>query len=172
MSLFLNSATVAAGTNFYCCLSVHDEDRSDLYNPRFYWEYQGRAKESANASPLWQELWHSPKLASGDSTTPGLLGQDPAEGGRFEYPSTISRGMARPWFFRGFCKDNAGNILGGAVVTAYLTQGDVAVGTIAADSNGYYECPTPYFGVNHYLVARYASANLAGATVNTLQPSL
>ena len=172
MSIFLNSATIGAASSSYAFLAVHDEDKSDLYNPRFYWGYQGRSKETAGHTPLWQDLWPSPKIANGDSTVAGILGQDPAEAGRFEYPSTIYRGMVRPYFFRGYCKDGSGNILPGAVVTAYLTAGDLQVGRTACDSNGYYECPTIYAGVNHYLVARYSSGSLAGATLDTIQPVL
>jgi len=154
-------------------LLVQDEARDDLWNPRFDWNYQLRGKENAGSPSPWENGWPRPFLACGDPMFPfAVLGQDISDTGKFEYPSTISRGSTRPWFFRGVCRDVNGNVLGGAVVEAYLTAGDVAVGRAACDSNGNYECPTPFYGVNHYLVARYAGGSLAGATIDTLQPSV
>jgi len=171
MAQYLNSGNMAGG--MYSWLQIADEARCDLSSPRFNWNYQLRCKESVGNPSAWMELWPTSRFASGDpSVNLALFGQDWGEAGRFELPSTIARGAVRPWFFRGICKDSGENPLGGAVVTAYLTAGDVAVGTCACNDKGMYECPTQFYGAAHYLVARYASGNLAGATVNTLTPAL
>ena len=82
-----------------------------------------------------------------------------------------NRGTSSAKFIRGQCKDGSGNALGGAVVQGFLTATDTFVGEVACDGNGNYELGTVYPGQSHYLVAYYASTNLAGTTVNTLVPT-
>lgn len=172
MSQFLNSATVAGGT-LNAALAIHDEDKSDLFEPRFGYCYQMRNAKSAANFSQWIELWPSAKLASGDSTAPlALLGQDSRAEGSFEYPSSISRGMVRPWFFRGMCKDSTGSPLIATTVTGYITATDAAIGMVGCDANANYELPT-VFNQPHYLVAyRSGVPDVTGATVDTLTPSL
>lgn len=172
MSQFMNSGAAAGTLNAW--LMIADEDNSDQFEPRFNWCYQGRNSKSAGGTPMWIDLWPSPRLGSGDSTVAlALFGQDWSDAGKFEYPSTISRGMVRPFFFRGTCKNSVGNPLGGAVVQGFLTATDAYVGEVACASNGTYELPTIYSGAAHYLVAYYpGSPDIAGTTLNTLTPSL
>ncbi|NVN88938.1 MAG: hypothetical protein HXX15_22930, partial [Rhodopseudomonas sp.] len=121
----------------------------------------------------WIELWPTSKMMAGDPSASSIyFGQDAAEAGRFEAPSSISRGSTRPWFIRGTCKDSGGNPLGGAAVQCFRTSDDLFVSQVGCDDRGQYEVPTPYPGVAHYLVAQYASGSLAGSTVDTLIPTL
>jgi hypothetical protein len=174
MSQYLNSATVGAGT-YNSILTIWDEERGYLYGPQFFWNYQQRNLGSAfQKFPPWIELWYSSQLSAGDPTQGFVsLGQDNAGlSGEWEIEPALSLGTYRPYFFRGTCTDQYSNPLGGAVIKAYLTATDQMVGQTATDSNGNYQCPSPYSGQNHYLVATIVSGNLAGVTVNTLQPSL
>jgi hypothetical protein len=172
MSYLLNASAVGPMGQF---LAIHDEDKNDLFEPRYNYNYQARNSKQAGAGQgnMWLELWPVSRIASGDSTVSlALLGQDCSDVGRFEYQSSISRGMVRPYFIRGQCRDQNGNALGGAIVQGFLTANDLTVGEVACDANGYYELPTIYSGQNHYVVAYYASGSLAGTSVNTINPVL
>lgn len=68
--------------------------------------------------------------------------------------------------------DGSGSPLGSVVVDAYVTATDTKVGSTTSDAGGYYECPTPMAGSQHYLVAYKAgSPDVAGTTVNTIVPT-
>lgn len=154
-------------------LQIADEGRSDLYEPRFNWTYQLRNDQSAGRPNRWIDSWPRPKICSGSADeTLSLMGQDSGDSGLWASMPTISRGSKRPWFLRGYCKDNGGNPLGGAVVQAFITSTDTYVAEIACDDRGFYAVPC-YSTVAHYLVAYYPGApDKAGASVNTLIPSL
>jgi hypothetical protein len=174
MSTFLNSATVGAGT-WNSILTIWDEERGNLASPQFYWNYQQRNLGTLFKQYVpWLELWYASSLAAGDMTQGFVtMGEDNAGlSGVWEVPPAYSLGTFRPYFFRGTCTDQYSNPLGGAVIKAYLTSSDLMVGQTTSDSNGNYQCPTFYSGQNHYLVSTIVSGNLAGVTINTLQPSL
>jgi hypothetical protein len=72
----------------------------------------------------------------------------------------------------GKCKDSVNAGVSGAIVQGFITATDAYVGETTADSLGNYELGTPYPATNHYLVAyRAGSPDIAGTTVNTLQPT-
>ena len=174
MSQYLNSGTLAAGGSMHCNLAIHDEDKHDLFNPRYNWTYQQRNQaEAGGGGGKWLELWPTSKMASGDSTVAlCMLGQDISDAGRFEYQSSISRGIIRPYFIRGTIKDSLGVAVTGARVQAIVDATDTYVNQVYSDSNGNYELPTIYIGQNHYLVAYNDGNQQAGTSVNTIQPVL
>jgi hypothetical protein len=74
-------------------------------------------------------------------------------------------------FIRGVCKNQAGDVLTGAVVQGFRTADDWYIGQAETNDKGEYELGCPQTPTDqHYLVAYYASGNLAGTTVNTLLP--
>ena len=174
MSMYLNSGTLATGGSMNCNLAIHDEDKSDLHEPRYNWTYQMRnAKQAGGGGWGWMELWPTSRGMSGDPTQSlYAFGQDAGEGGRFEWQPSISRGMIRPYFIRGQVKDAGGTAVTGCNVQAYLTATDQYVGATYTDSNGNYELPTIFTGQAHYCVAYNDGNNQAGTTINTLMPAL
>jgi len=153
-------------------LALHDEDKTDLWNPRFYYCY--RMRDSRMRDPgAWTSLWSRSKGMSGDPSAAGFLGnQDAADGGLFEPINTIEGGNARHWFVHGVCVDASANLLAGAVVELYRTSTDEKVCTGQTDSNGIYSLGTPYPSDYHYVVANYGPNTYTGASVNTLVPTL
>jgi hypothetical protein len=174
MSQYLNSGMLASGGSMFASLSIHDEDKTDLHNPRFNWTYQQRNQaEVGGGCAKWVELWPTSKMASGDSTVAlCMLGQDMSASGHFEYQSSISRGMVRPYFIRGTVKDSVGAAVTGARVQAIVADTNTYAGQVYSDSNGKYELPTIFIGNNHYLVAYNDGNSQAGTSVNTIQPVL
>jgi hypothetical protein len=74
--------------------------------------------------------------------------------------------------FRGVVRDAAGNALSSGVVHLILTSGDVFVQQANADAAGGFEAMSQFASTNHYLVGYKAgSPDIAGTTVNTLQPT-
>lgn len=72
-------------------------------------------------------------------------------------------------YIMGKCQDSGGNALGGAVVQGFRTSNDMFVMETRCDDQGLFELGCPQTPTDqHYLVAYYASGNLAGTTVNTL----
>lgn len=134
-----------------------------------YWR---RGESQFGARNRYATIWPQSGFMSGDRT-PGYcqIGQDMAERDDWSPMQRASRGTSSAKFIRGQCKDGSGNALGGAVVQGFLTATDTFVGEVACDGNGNYELGSVYPGKSHYLVAYYASTNLAGTTVNTLVPT-
>lgn len=144
------------------------------------WTYQRRSPDNA---PQWDYSFLAtgawwPMVGSGAYSDPG------ASGGFFGGDSPgFHAGSFDGWHFGlggsqtqkyivGICKDQNGTPLPGAVVQGFRTSDDMFVGETACNAQGTYElnCPqTP--NDQHYLVAYYASGNLAGTTVNTLVPA-
>lgn len=73
---------------------------------------------------------------------------------------------------RGVTRDNVGTALGSCLIQCFRTSDDLLVSECFSDAGGYYEAPTQFPGVNHYIVAYKAgSPDFAGTSLNTLQPS-
>jgi hypothetical protein len=114
-------------------------------------------------------LWYSSRMMGGDPTVPmcfnplvnGKWSTFPMEGGN----QTMNKLV-------GITRDSSGNILGSAIVKVFLTATDQELRQVTSDAGGYFELPSEYAGSNHYLVAYKAgSPDVAGTTVNTLQPT-
>lgn len=74
--------------------------------------------------------------------------------------------------FVGITRDSAGAVLASSVVQGFVTSTDAFVREVTSDAGGWFELCSENVGVNHYLVAYKAgSPDVAGTTVNTLQPS-
>jgi len=74
--------------------------------------------------------------------------------------------------FRGITRDSTGAVLASSVVQAFLTSSDLFLRQVTSDAGGYFELPSEYAATNHFLVAYKAgSPDVAGTTVNTLQPT-
>ena len=117
--------------------------------------------------------WPPSLMMSGDrSSGYCAIGQDAADFGWWSPTQRASRGNGALKFMLGRCKDGSGNGVSGATVQGFLTETDQFVRETTADSNGNYELGTEYPAQNHYLVAyRAGSPDIAGTTVNTLQPT-
>ncbi len=157
-------------------LFIGDEEKTVLNSPVFNWDYRMRSPRTNRYQTPWYSLWPTSALQGygDDGVTPlSPLGNGAGESSMFEPWSLGESGAIRYWYFRGQCKDANGNALGGANVQAFRTSDDLFVGQVSCDDKGNYELATPFPSVNHYLVAYYpASPDLAGTTVNTLQPVL
>jgi len=72
----------------------------------------------------------------------------------------------------GLTRDANGAPLGSTIVQLFLTSNDQFLRQLTSDPGGYFEACSEYAGQAHYLVAYLAGTpDLAGTTVNTLQPS-
>jgi len=154
-------------------LTITDEERGDLWKPARNFGYRNRGPQAISWEWGPMNSWPKSGFMSGDPSVPlCALSQDAQQSDSYGPWNLGISGHQRPYFIRGTCKDSGGNPLGGAVVQCFRTSDDLYVSEVACDDRGVYEVGTPYIGVDHYLVALYASGNLAGSTVNTLRPSL
>jgi hypothetical protein len=152
---------------------IADEDGNDLYSPRYQWSYQMRGPSKVADGYGFFSGWPASRGMSGDPSVPMYpVGNDAGECTAFEPFSLPVGGTYRPWYMRGQCKDGSGSPVAAANLDMFLTGTKVLVSSGISDQNGYYELPSPYFGVNHEIYANYANGVLVGATVNTLQPAL
>lgn len=128
--------------------------------------------EYGSRGNIWT-LWSKPQQMSGDGSGGySQMGQDASNSGRWSPCQRAARGGNTLQFIMGICKDANGNTVSGAVVQGFLTATDTFVRETACDSYGNYELGTEYPATNHYLVAyRAGSPDIAGTTVNTLQPT-
>jgi hypothetical protein len=146
--------------------TLDDDVRSEIDSWLTYGQY------TSDTSP-WEDamLWSAPRNISGGSAGLYYVGNDASIGNRFAPPPQESGGQQMRKFI-GITRDSAGNTLGNAVVHVYLTNNDQFLRLLNSDSGGYFEACSEYQGVNHYLVAYKAgSPDIAGTTVNTLQPA-
>lgn len=93
---------------------------------------------------------------------PAWWGVMPDEGGNQSMPA-----------IRGFALDSVGDPVEGATIQGFVTSTDLHVGRETTSKvDGAYELRTTYPLTNHYIVAYKAgSPDIAGTTVNTLQPA-
>lgn len=135
-----------------------------------YWR---RGDSQFGSRNRFATLWPSSGFMTGDISAGYLCpaNQDIQCSDWWSPMQRANRGNSGVKFIMGQCKDDAGNALGGAVVQGFLTANDAFVSEATCDDKGYYELATPYPGQAHYLVAYYATTNLAGTTVNTLIPT-
>jgi hypothetical protein len=131
----------------------------------FQWDYTG----SGTHLKPWADgmLWPRARFGGNDGTSMPF-GCDLH---RFENDQQDVLGGSQVKKIIGTTKDSSGSNLGNCIVQGFLTSTDVCVGQTTSDTGGYYELPTSYAGVAHYLVAYKAgSPDVAGTSVNTLVP--
>ena len=174
MSQFFNSGNITAGGSMFANLSVWDEDRSDLFSPRFNWNYQQRGPRSARAQLPWIGLWPSSRMAQGDPTqVMSYLGTDCQMGGNWDEPLNWDTGSMHLYGFSGQCLDVNSNPVQNAAIMCFLTATDALAGTTFSDNNGNYQVTTPYAGQQHYITAQLAgTTDIFGTTDFTLVPTL
>jgi len=152
-------------------LFISDEDKTDLYKPRFDWSYQGRHQAITRFDQYgFLSRWPRSRMMMGDPSQDIILGVDASEGGRYEPLNFCDTGSQRGYFIHGMCVDGSGAPLAAAILDLFRTSDDLWVSSGQTDSNGIYSLPTPYNGVNHYIVANYGPNTLVGASINTLTP--
>lgn len=169
---------VAGFEAFYQTMPRQCREESTLWDRR--WTYQRRSPDTV---PQWDQTFIAtgawwPMLKSGgwggNPASPVFFSDDSGGhcAGAFAAWEYGLGGSQSQKYIMGVCKNANGDPLGGAVVQGFRTSDDRFIGQIECDDKGRYElgCPqTP--NVQHYLVAYYASGNLAGSTVNTLVPT-
>jgi hypothetical protein len=171
---------VAGYESFYPgTLSPNQKEASRLWTVN--WSYEDRSQKLyAFFGYGWDAtatVWPACSGVMDDPAAPtwlvgGNQGQSDMNPGPFEPWNYGAGGSHSSKYIMGQCQDQNSNPLGGTIVQGFRTSDDMYIGEIACDDKGYYElaCPnTP--NDNHYLVAYYASGNLAGTTVNTLVPT-
>lgn len=157
-------------------LGILDEEKCDLYKPRFGFNYQHRSNDTIVPDTPFLELWPCSAFASGDQTQGYyMLGGDQAAAdcgwSAWEPWSASSGGSHKDYFVQGVVTDNSGNPLASAAVSMFLTATDAFVARGQTDQNGNFSLPSPFGGQSHYIVANYASGTYVGASVNTLTPN-
>lgn len=154
-------------------LQIYDEEKSGLWQPTFGYGYHDRGPQAVAWDWETQQRWPRSRMSSGDPSTPLCpFGGSSEVRGSYEPWSLGLSGKNRPYFLRGTVKDSVGNVVGGAIVQAFVTSTDAFVAQGATTGTGTFEVPVPST-VSHYLVGySTGSPDRAGSTVNTLTPTL
>lgn len=169
MSMFLNTSAPAMGSNG---LLIDNEMRgqpADWISP-----LEDACPFGAMAPFTDAVLWPRARVMAGDLSSPlGLgLSEEAASTGRFAPPRNQDSGGQQAKKITGITRDSNGNGLGSCLVQAFLTTSDLFVTQVTSDSGGFFEIPTIYPGVQHYLVAyKVGIPDQAGSSVNTLVPT-
>ncbi|MBM4442564.1 MAG: hypothetical protein FJ027_19270 [Candidatus Rokubacteria bacterium] len=110
-------------------------------------------------------------VSGANGTAP--VGRTITEKDTFEPYSIDLVGTQSTKFIRGVCVDSTGAVAASATLYAYRSSDSAYAGTAVANQNdGTFSVPTPFSGVNHFVVAYKAgSPDIAGTTVNTLVPA-
>jgi len=171
MSQFLGSGAFPSVTTGQ--ITIWDAENNPLYLPSIGYGYRDRGPQAVSFQWNTRQMWPWAGFLSGDpSVRLCPFGGDARDMDIFGPWSLGLGGTRRPLFLRGICKDSIGNILGGAIVQAFITATDIFVAEQATDDRGQFEIPC-ILPVAHYLVAYYpGSPDKSGASVNTLIPSL
>lgn len=163
MSQFLIPQAAGLRINLLC------PDTHSIRSPLDTWNDGGRGPQVRPWSPGL--LFTMPRYMPGDLDVPLEPWRDNNDFDEMIY-NTDWGGAPGMLKIRGTTRDSSGNPLGNCIVQGFRTSDDLYVGEVTSDSAGYFELPTPYSGTNHYLLAYKAgSPDIAGSTVNTLQPS-
>lgn len=174
MGISIGGFQLTFGSSLMIAQMFEHEEMSDLYKPQSNWNWFKRNHQYTRDQYGHFPLWNLPLLISGNGDpTMAILGMDANGYGRWEVSRLGESSSWRPWFIRGQCRDQSNAPVAGAIVQGFLTANDLYIGQTKCDDGGYYQLPTTYFGQNHYLVAyRAGSPDIAGTTVNTLQPAV
>lgn len=139
-----------------------------IVRPDYSWQRRS-AKTWADRN-AWGSRWPTPRFrcVGGGWGTDGMC--PPTVG--YEPFSCDGDGTQTLKFLRGSCEDVSGNPSANAVVQAFRTSDDAFAGEVFSLNDGTFMCPTPFVGVNHYIVAYKSGApDIGGTTVNTLVPT-
>jgi hypothetical protein len=119
--------------------------------------------------------WPRGRFMAGDvSADPYMAGLAEFDGDGFKPSVTAGygRGGGGALKIRGVTRDDTGAPLSSCTVQCFRTSDDLLVSECVSGGEGYFEAPSQYPGVNHYLVCYKGSGpDVAGTSVNTLQPS-
>lgn len=173
MGALVKYGTIAVGAYSAHQPGSHQFAFTDQYRPG--WDRGGcRSPRTWKDRNRFDSLWSfgcrmSGGLGSGaDGGFADLSVSDP-----YEPFSCDGEGTQTLKFIKGQCVDASGNVAAGAIVQAFRTSDDAFAGQVNANStDGHFDVPTPFPGVNHYLVAyKPGSPDIGGTTVNTLVPT-
>ena len=148
-----------AGDEFYF-------DNEDAFPTPVLWSFDWRAViEAAGFVSPW---WPAAGLLIGPGADAGFdaLAQVPAK----HSDMWRSFGANGRLGFVGVTRDQYGSPLGGCRVRCFLTATTELVSDVVSDGNGNYLATTPYTGAHFIVVHRSGSPDVAGASVDTLQP--
>jgi hypothetical protein len=87
-----------------------------------------------------------------------------------EYP--IGAGKRGDYFVNGRIVDTGATPVSGVTCFLFRASDELFVSQGISDGDGYYSLPTPYSGVNHFVVAQLdAAQDIAGATIGNIVPT-
>jgi len=146
-----------------------------IHGPR--WSWQARSPKTWKDKIGWISKWSFGCRVGGC----GVAGQDGAAtvGGSlagndlFEPYSCDGEGTQTLKFIKGMCVDTTDAGLSGVNLHAFLSSDDTYAGyEVQSRTDGSYDLPTNFPGVNHYVVGYIAgSPDKGGTTLNTLVPT-
>ncbi len=140
------------------------------------WQWQQRTLRTRKDPMAWRSKWSfGCKIGYGmpsgnDGAAP--IGMNETLADPF-MPLEIQDGCQTLKFIKGLCVDTSDAALSGVTVQAFRTSDDAFAGyEVQSRTDGSYDLPTNFPGVNHYVVAYLpGSPDRTGATVNTLVPA-
>lgn len=142
-------------------------------NVRPDYSWQRRSAKTWQDRNAWASAWPTPRTrcgGGGDGWGTDGMCRPPTVG--YEPFSCDGEGTQTLKWLLGRCEDVSGNGSSGAFVQAFRTSDDAFAGEVQSLDDGTYMCPSPYPGVNHYVVAYKPGApDIGGTTVNTLTPT-
>lgn len=145
------------------------------HEPR--WSWQQRSPKTWADPKAWRSRWSFGCYFSGAGFSAqdggANIGNDLTSKCLFEPYSCDGNGNQSLKFIKGQTIDESSNALSGVTVQAFRTSDDTFAGyEVQSRTDGSYDLPTNFPGVNHYVVAYLAgSPDRAGTTVNTLVPA-
>ena len=166
--------TIAVGAYSAHQPGSHQFAFTDQYLPR--WD-RGRARgpRTWKDPNRWYSLWSfGCRVGAGAPIgSDGAGWYDLSMKDLFEPYSCDGGGTQSLKFLKGLCVDASDVALSGVNVQAFRTSDDAFAGyEVQSRTDGSYDLPTNFPGVNHYVVAYIAgSPDRAGTTVNTLVPA-
>ena len=148
-------------------------DDQSAMRPDYTWTSLNRPAQIAP----WEDgmRWPNSRMMGGDpSASLYLVGQDANSVNRYESINSLSfeSGGQSTLKIRGTTQDSSGNPLGSCQVQVFRTSDDLFVSECTSDAGGYFEAPSQYPGVAHYITCYKAgSPDVTGSSINTLIPS-
>lgn len=143
------------------------------HEPR--WSWQQRSPKTWRDPNRWYSLWSfGCRVGAGAPIgSDGAGWYDLSMKDLFEPYSCDGAGTQTLKFLKGQCVDASDVALAGVNVQAFRTSDDAFAGyEVQSRTDGSYDLPTNFPGVQHYVVAYIAgSPDRAGTTANTLVPA-